>query len=177
MKSAILSVLFLSLFLIADAFSQSLPEPRQSPVGLTRMLIDDCYVKVIYGRPSVREREIFGSLVPYGEVWRTGANEATEITTTGDITFGDNLLPAGTYSLFTIPEEDTWTIILNEQLGQWGSYTYNHDRDVFRIQAESERMNEKTEMFTILLESDNDKKGRMTFEWEHTRVVIPIELQ
>ncbi len=177
MKSALLSVIFFSFLLLSDAFSQSLPEPRQSPVGLTRMIIDDCYVKVIYGRPSVREREIFGSLVPFGEVWRTGANEATELTTTGDITFGGNHLPAGTYSMFTIPGENSWTIILNEQLGQWGSYTYSQDRDVFRIQADVQKTDEKTEMFTILLESNTNSTGTMTMEWEHTRIVVPIELK
>lgn len=177
MKSVLLSVIFFSFFLVSDVFAQSLPEPRQSPVGLTRMIIDDCYVKVIYGRPSVRERDIFGSLVPFGEVWRTGANEATEITTTGDITFGGNRLPAGTYSMFTIPGEESWTIILNEQLGQWGSYTYSQERDVFRIQANVQKTHEKTEMFTILLESNTNSTGTMTMEWEHTRIVVPIALK
>jgi len=103
------------------------PPPRsgsleRSPLALAATWIDSTYVKIVYGSPRKRGREIFGALVPYSEVWRTGANEATEITTTGDLVFGGHRLPAGTYSLYTIPYPDRWTIIVNRALGQWGAF-------------------------------------------------------
>jgi hypothetical protein len=166
-------LLIFSLFpLVSEA--QTLPEPRQSPIGLTRMMMDDTYVKVVYGRPHVRDREIFGALVPFGEVWRTGANEATEITTTRDIILGDQLLKAGTYSLFTIPGKDQWTVIVSHQLGLWGSYTYSPERDAFRINMPVETPASKVNLFTMVLESKDDITGTLTMEWEHSRIVVPI---
>ncbi len=169
---------FLSLlavgFLAAPAHGQSLPEPRQSPLGLSRAMIGDVYVKVIYGRPYARDREIFGSLVPFGEVWRTGANEATEITLTGGINFGDQELEPGTYSLFTIPGQNNWTIILNKQLGQWGSYAYNRDYDLARFTIPAGEAVEYTDLFTISIEKTNDTSGHLVIEWENTRLEIPV---
>lgn len=175
MKPFLLCLILLFAFLLPDLKAQTLPEPRQSPIGMTRLMIDDCYVKVVYGRPSMRDRSIFGSLVPYGEVWRTGANEATEITTTANIRLGGQKLEAGTYSIFTIPGREQWEIIINEQLGQWGSYTYDASRDVFRLTVDAEKTDNPIEIFTILLETDSDNKGKLTLEWENTRIRIPIE--
>lgn len=169
---------FLSLitfgFLAAPVQGQSLPEPRQSPLGLSRAMLGDVYVKVIYGRPYTRNREIFGSLVPYGEVWRTGANEATEITFTGGLTIADNSLEAGTYSLFTIPNEDEWTIIINKQLGQWGSYGYNREYDVVRFNVPRQDSPEHTELFTISIDKANETTGYLVMQWERTKIEIPL---
>ncbi|MCH8556800.1 MAG: DUF2911 domain-containing protein [Balneolia bacterium] len=169
---------FLSLltfgFLAAPAQGQSLPEPRQSPLGLSRAMLGDVYVKVIYGRPYARDREIFGSLVPFGEVWRTGANEATEITFTGGLTIADHSLEAGTYSLFTIPGDDEWTIIINQQLGQWGSYGYNREYDVVRFNVPRQRSSEYNDLFTISIDKSNDTTGYLVIEWERTRIEIPL---
>lgn len=163
---------FTSYPMISEA--QTLPEPRQSPIGLSRMMMDDTYVKVIYGRPHVRDREIFGALVPFGEVWRTGANEATEITTTRDILFGEQLLKAGTYSLFTIPGKEEWTLIVSSQLGLWGSYTYSPERDILRLTLPVETTEQKVNLFTMVLESKNDITATLTMEWEYSRIVVPI---
>ena len=97
------------------------PEARQSPVAIAATTLDDgTHLKVVYSSPRKRDRRIFGALVPFGEVWRTGANEATEITATRDVLLAGHLVPAGTYAIFTVPQPDTWTIILNGVLGQWG---------------------------------------------------------
>lgn len=182
MKHLLLCLLLLSGFLslsvfVQNAEAQSLPEPRQSPLGLSRvMLDDDSYVKIVYGRPQMRDREIFGQLVPYGEVWRTGANEATEITLTQAVMIDGERLEAGTYSLFTIPGEDAWTIIINEKLGSWGAYSYDESADVMRLSAPADRTDEAVEAFTIMFEQEEDEaRARLMMRWEHTQVSVMLE--
>lgn len=94
---------------------------------------DDPVARVLYSRPQMRDREIFGSLVPYGEVWRTGANEATEITFYTDMMIEGKKIEAGTYTLFTIPKEEEWVIILNNSTHIWGAYDYFQEKDLARI--------------------------------------------
>ena len=148
-------------------------EARVSPLAMTRMRYKDTYVKITYGQPHKRDREIFGDLVPYGEVWRTGANEATEITLTGNLLVNGLLLPAGTYSIFTIPDRIKWTIIFNRELNLWGSYNYNPKLDVFRFDAPVQEAPEVTDVFTISLDQNNDR-AEMSFEWDNVRVTVPI---
>ncbi|CAM3337517.1 DUF2911 domain-containing protein [Rhodothermus bifroesti] len=171
-----------ALFLLPVAQAQDtvevVPPPRsgsleRSPLALAATWIDDTYVKIVYGSPRKRGREIFGALVPYGEVWRTGANEATEITTTGDLNFGEHRLPAGTYSLFTIPYPDRWTIIVNRALGQWGAYEYNADLDLFRFDVPVRQTDKLYEGFTITFEQEGDSTF-LYLRWDRTEVRIPI---
>ncbi|MDX1639872.1 MAG: DUF2911 domain-containing protein, partial [Balneolaceae bacterium] len=128
-----------------------------------------------YGQPYKRGRDIFGGLEAYGEVWRTGANEATELTTTRDILFAGNPLEAGTYALFTIPGKDQWTIILNSQLGQWGAFEYDSSYDVLRVDVDRVKKKEITEAFTIEFEEVQNDSTSITMEWDSTQVKIPIE--
>jgi hypothetical protein len=95
----------------------------------------DTYIKITYCQPRTRGREIFGALVPYGQVWRTGANEATEITLTKDVFINGMMITAGTYSVFTIPDKEKWVIIFNKELGLWGSYNYNYKNDLIRFEV------------------------------------------
>lgn len=171
-----------ALFLLPVAQAQDtvevVPPPRsgsleRSPLALAATWIDDTYVKIVYGSPRKRGREIFGALVPYGEVWRTGANEATEITTTGDLSFGKHRLPVGTYSLFTIPYPDRWTIIVNRALGQWGAYEYNADLDLFRFDVPVRQTDKLYEGFTITFEQEGDSTF-LYLRWDRTEVRIPI---
>lgn len=148
-------------------------ESRLSPLAMARMRYKDTYVKITYGQPLKRGREIFGSLVPYGEVWRTGANEATEITLTGNLLVNGLLLQAGTYSIFTIPDRIKWTIIINRELNLWGSYNYNPKLDVLRFEAPVQESSEVVEAFTITLDQSNDR-AEMTFQWDRVRVTVPI---
>ncbi|NNE34204.1 MAG: DUF2911 domain-containing protein, partial [Rhodothermales bacterium] len=105
-----------------------------SPMAIAAVTLDDgTYVKIVYSSPRKRGREIFGGLVPYGEVWRTGANEATELTVTNGVLLNGNVLAAGTYALFTIPGDEQWTVIINRNLGQWGAYDYDPEADVVRF--------------------------------------------
>ncbi len=170
-----LAVILGILSIGANTFAQEPLKPRPSPLELVTMKYEDTYVKITYCRPSKKGRDIFGALVPYGEVWRTGANEATEITITGDIKIGNHELKAGTYSLFTIPEEEEWTIIINSDLGQWGAFRYNTEHDVLRFQAKTVKTDQVYEPFTIEFEQNGAQKTNLLLIWDRTRVIIPIE--
>jgi hypothetical protein len=166
----------LSLIIFENSHAQEALKPRLSPLEVVTLKYEDTYIKITYGRPHKKGRDIFGDLAPYGEVWRTGANEATEITTTKDIKIGGKKLPQGTYTLFTIPYRDRWTIILNEELGQWGAYNYNSEKDILRFDVPVTRMDELYEPFTIEFEQ-NENSANILMMWEHTKVSIPIEFQ
>lgn len=129
-------------------------------------------IVVTYGRPYKKGREIFGSLVKYGEVWRTGADEATQITFKKDMTFGGKPVKAGTYTLFTIPTESTWTVILNSQLKQWGAFDYNKykDKDVLQVSVPSKKLDTPVEQMTTRVDKNN-----LIIEWDQTQVSIPVE--
>lgn len=146
-------------------FSQ---EVVQSP----RITTQGKNVKISYGQPSKRDRVIFGQLVPYGEVWRTGANEATEITFTKNAIFGGKPVKKGTYTLFTIPGQTEWTFILNSELNQWGAYKYNEikSKDVLQIKARASTSGASKEKLTISLPS-----GKLVLEWDKTKVEVPIK--
>lgn len=162
-------------FFSGTVVAQEAITPRPSPAAIITMKYDDTYVKLTYSQPHKRGRNIFGGLVPYGHVWRTGANEATEITLTGDLLVNGDTLKAGTYSIFTIPGREKWTIIINEEVGQWGAYNYNQDSDVMRFEVSAENTgNVVWEPFTIAFEQRNDKADLLMM-WDQTRISIPIE--
>ena len=129
-------------------------------------------LEITYGQPSKRERVIFGGLVPYDSVWRTGANEATEIKFSKDAVFGGKKIKAGTYTLFTIPSEKSWEIILNKQLGQWGAYEYEKykRRNVLKTKASVYTLSDVKEKFTISIVRDT-----VRFEWDKTGVAVPVK--
>lgn len=133
-------------------------------------------IKVIYSRPLKKGRAVFGSLVPYDKVWRTGANEATEIRLYQDMMFGDKEIKAGTYTLFTIPGSSEWTIILNSDTDVWGAYSYKEENDVVRIKVPVSSGNESLEAFSIAFKQDSEEKIDMVLGWDTTRVKIPFTL-
>lgn len=155
------------------ADSVVLPRPRTSPVAVASHKTPNNYIKVVYGQPFKRGREIFGVMEPYGQVWRTGANEATEITFTKDVRFGGKPLKAGTYTLFTIPNKDKWTVILNSELGQWGAFGYDAAKNVVTLDAPVANLGEMYEAFTVRFE---DAKGgaNLCLLWDKTRVAVPL---
>lgn len=176
----------------ATAAAQDLhPSRRPSPVGIAKAHLGGTYVKVTYGRPYMRGRAIFGDpasgqafLVPWGELWRTGANEATEITVTGPVTVAGETLPAGTYSVFTVPGPETWTVRLNSQLGMdgtgrldpaTGQFTPSYDpaEDVLQVQVPVSTLDEPVDQFTIGFEPVR-APTHMVLRWERTEVRIPM---
>jgi len=153
------------------------PDRRKSPIAIAQTTHNpsDTYIKIVYGQPYKNDRQIFGELVPYGEVWRTGANEATELTTTQNISFGGNTLDAGTYALFTIPRKDNeWTIILNNELGQWGAFEYDSNHDVLRVDVPSQSTEKVTEALTIRFSDIQGDSTNIIMTWDKTEVKIPI---
>ncbi len=170
----------LLLYLVAStlpALAQDAVKPRPSPLAIVSSRYKDTYVKLTYSQPHKNGRAIFGSLVPYGQVWRTGANEATEITITRDIKINGADLKAGSYSLFTIPGKDTWTVILNADLGLWGAYNYNAKLDVLRFEVPVTPVTEFVyEAFTILIDPRN-AKADLVLAWDKTKIIIPLQFQ
>jgi hypothetical protein len=165
---------FVYLFLLAQFVdAQETLKLRPSPLAISSVRYKDHYLKITYSQPQKRKRKIFGELVPFGQVWRTGANEATEITTTRDILIDSTLLKAGTYSLFTIPERDKWTIIINSDVGLWGAYNYNPQKDLWRFDVPVQSSDETYEPFTIILDHRNELAD-LLIVWDDTKVSIPI---
>ena len=169
LHTALTFLLFITVFPSVQA--QEALEPKPSPMAVATMKKDDAYVKIVYSRPHKRDRKIFGALEPYGKVWRLGANEATEITLTQDMTFGGKPLTAGTYSMYAIPEEDRWTIIFNSALGEWGAYNYDKSKDVMRLEVPTQKAEETYQPFTIMF---NEEGTEMTMVWDTTKVVVPV---
>lgn len=159
---------FVAFLLIAicayPAFAQNVLSPRGKAQSGN--------VSVDYGQPSKRGRVIFGGLEPYGQVWRTGANEATTITFKKDGIFGGKPVKAGTYTLFTVPREKDWDIILNSKLGQWGAYEYEKIKgsDVLQVTVPSTHTKDVTEVFTITVQQD-----ALILDWDQTRVSVPMK--
>jgi hypothetical protein len=175
-KIAKLAMLMTLLFSFVPLFAQNFSELDNSPVDIETFPRrgNDKVVKVVYSRPQVNGREVMGNLVKYGKIWRTGANEATEITFYKEVKIGSKKVKAGTYTLFTIPEKDHWTVILNSELNQWGAYTYNEANDVLRIKATVSKSPTLIEAFSITLEK-SAKGANLYMGWENTIVTLPIE--
>lgn len=162
----LLIVLF-ALLLNNGLFAQ---EKRASPLVNKTDSFENIEVKINYGETSMKGREIFGNLVPYGKVWRTGANEASVIEFNKDVKLNGKLVKAGKYSLYTIPGEEKWTIILNSIWDQWGAYNYDESKDVIRFEVEAEEV-EKHEKLNITL----SKEGMIQIIWEETMVEFQLE--
>lgn len=154
-----------TMFVTTEAAAQA-KSPHETVTGKD--------VSVRYGRPYKKGREIFGGLEKFGKVWRTGADSATQITFTKDATFGGKPVKAGTYTLFTIPNEKEWTVILNSQLGQWGAYSYDKfkDKDVLQVTVPAKKLDAVVEQHTIRFTPKND----LIIEWDQTQVTVPIKI-
>ena len=171
--------LALCALLAAPVFAQDRDAtlPRVSPNASAGFTIGVTDISVQYGAPSVRERTIFGDLVPYDEVWRTGANEATAITFSTDVFVEGQALDAGTYGLFTVPGQTSWTIIFNEAPEQWGAYQYDEAKDVLRVQVTPQQASERETMAfsfdNLALAADRDAVD-LVLHWADVRVPVTI---
>ncbi|MEG9328486.1 DUF2911 domain-containing protein [Salinimicrobium catena] len=150
-----------------------------SPEDTVTFQQDELILEVFYNRPYKKERQIFGGLVPYGEVWRTGANEATTFTTNKDIYVDGSLLPAGKYTLWTIPMEESWKVIFNSEMYPWGITADEKpsrvpEYDVLTVEVPSKRTDEPVEQFTIDFTTAYDFI-QMNFVWDRTLVRVPIK--
>jgi hypothetical protein len=166
-------------FLAASAPAQTpaIDFPSPSPACTLKQRVGVTDIEVEYSRPGIKGRPIFGGLVPYGQVWRTGANAATKITFSTDVKLNGTAIPAGTYALFTIPGQDSWTIIINKGAAQWGAFQYDEKADVARFQATPIEMAEKIETFTIEFNQIRDESALLNLVWDHTVVPIHVDIE
>lgn len=152
-------------------------EPRKSPHDKTSVTLGGKDISISYGRPYLKGREVFGhDLVPYGQVWRTGADEATKLTTDADIMIGDLKVPKGSYALFTIPNKGNWTLIVNKTADQWGAFKYDASEDLGHTELNVSDLRSPVEQFTMTLKRTSDKQATLTLEWEKTEASTTIRL-
>jgi hypothetical protein len=161
--------------LAASGQEPALEFPKASPPALVREQVGLTTIEIEYSRPSAKGRQIFGGLVPYDTVWRTGANAATKITFDTEVTFGGTPVSAGSYALFTIPGQNEWTVVLNENTEQWGAYGHEESKDVARIQVKPAKVAEPIETLTIGLGNLRSDSAVLNIAWETTRVPVKIQ--
>jgi Protein of unknown function (DUF2911) len=162
-----------ALACLTIAWAQQPPQDksqRPSPPGSADCAVKGKKITITYSRPSLRGRKM-ETLAPDGKVWRTGANEATTLTTEGDLDIGGAKVPAGTYTLYTLPSADTWKLIINKQTGQWGT-EYHQEQDLARVDMKKTEIVVAVEQFTIALDQDSNDSCDLELEWEHTRLTV-----
>jgi Protein of unknown function (DUF2911) len=174
MKNSLI-LLTLSLLFSSVAISQKLP--ARSPKSTLKQKVGLCDITIEYSRPSARNRAIFGNLVPYKEVWRLGANECTKISITQPLIFGRSVLDTGTYAIFAIPQEDgKWDIIFNTDHKQWGSMSYDSEKDAVRVIGGASK-NEHTESFEISINRISNYGATILIRWEGLKVEVPFTVE
>ena len=169
--SRITALLFSAFVLFSlNGHAQDDKSKRASPPAEVSGTVEGTDITINYSRPSVKGRTIFGELEPYGEVWRTGADEATTFEVSSDVEIEGKPLPAGKYALFTIPTEDEWTIIFNKTAEQWGAFKYDEAEDALRVEVTPEETDELTEQLTFEIGDD----GEVTMMWANTAVSFDV---
>lgn len=182
MKPTIITFAFmLVLLMVTVTNAQDAPRMDKSPLDFAYMPYnyphdggDKLIGRVIYSRPAKNDREIFGKLIKYDKVWRLGANEATEITFYQDVTFGEKKVKAGTYSLFVIPGEKSWTFIVSSQQHLWGAYSYDKGKDVARTEVKTGKTENTVENLSIKFTEEGEGKGALNVYWDDVHVAVPI---
>ncbi len=171
-KSVLLSlaIVFSILFSIT-ANAQEDKSKRKSPPAVANKKVNGVDIKIDYSQPAKNDRLIWGGLVKYDKVWRTGANEATTFDISADVKVQGKLLKAGKYALFTIPGKEKWTIIFNSVPNQWGAYSYDQSKDVLRVEADATYGNPVVEKFTIDI-ADN---GVVSLKWDDMVTKFKVE--
>ena len=150
--------------------------PQPSPTAKLTQTVGLTEVTVDYSRPGMKGRAIFGDLVPFGTIWRTGANASTKITFSDDVKLGGKEIPAGTYALYSIPGETDWTIIVHNNLTLWGAGGYDEADDLVRFTVKPTKTQATHESFTIDIHSFDANKATISLMWENTKVDLPLEV-
>ncbi|HEU4520679.1 MAG TPA: DUF2911 domain-containing protein [Thermoanaerobaculia bacterium] len=173
MKKTLPTLPLTAAICLVAAMAMAQDKKPLSPPAKAEARIGGKTVTVNYNAPSKRNRVIMGELVPYGKVWRTGANAATTLTTEADVMIGNLHVPAGKYTLFTIPGEKEWTLIVNKQTGQWGT---NHDasQDLGRVKMTVKPLKNTVETFAIDVKPGAASNGVLTMSWENTEASVPL---
>lgn len=177
MRRSLASLFVLALFSSMVFAQQQDKSKRPSPPGTAEITIAGKKITINYSRPKIKDpktgavRKIYGGLVPYGQVWRTGANEATELITEADLTIGGVAVPKGKYTLFTIPDEKGWKLVINKQTGQWGT-DYDAKQDLARVDMKTELIEIPIEQFTISFMEKGTNGATLRMDWEKTRAWV-----
>lgn len=171
--AALASSALLSTSALAD--TAKLEFPAASPACKLKQRIGITDIEIEYSRPSAKGREIFGNLVPFDKVWRTGANAATKLVFSTAVKLNGNEIPAGTYALMTIPGKNEWTVIINKGSEQWGAYKYDEKTDLLRFKVKPVKLARAVETFTIDFQQIRDDSAQLDIAWDKTE--IPIELK
>jgi len=167
-----------STVIVAAVIASALPAmaQRKSPHETISAEIDGAKITIAYGRPYAKQRKIWGGLVPYGEAWRTGADEATLLTIDKAIVLGGTTLPAGKYSLYTLPAEGSAKLIVNKQTGQWGT-VYQEKEDLARIDMKKEALDKPVEQFTMEVAKSPSGGGVLKLKWEDREYSVPFMVE
>ncbi|GAA4974729.1 DUF2911 domain-containing protein [Algibacter aquimarinus] len=173
-----LSIIALGL-LLYSVFVENIFASRLSPKDNVKFELNDLKLKVFYNRPSKKDREIFGALVPFNQVWRTGANEATTFETNETLEVDGMPLPAGKYTLWTVPKDSIWTVIFNSKQYSWGvdnemKPMWDPNYDALKIDVPVEKLNSNVEQFTIAFDNSTDNLF-LTMAWDDTKVSVPLK--
>jgi len=163
-------ITFLMLAMVTAVSAVLAQDKPASPQATVEGKVGAAKVKIVYCQPSARGRKIMGGLVPYGEVWRTGANDATTIEFDKPVKIEGKDLAAGKYALFTIPNENQWTIIINKESKQWGAFKYKKEEDVLRVDVKPTKTDSPVEAFNISLGKDE-----VLMKWENTAVAFKVK--
>ena len=176
MKKLVGGVLSVLVALVAFPAAAQLELPAPSPAAKVSQVVGVTEISVDYSSPAVKGRKVWGDLVPWDKVWRTGANASTKITFKRDVTFGGKPVPAGTYAIVTVPAQQGWTVVLNKELGLFGGgKTYDTKDDVVRVSATTTEIPNR-ERLTFLFSNPPDEQTSLDLEWEKLRVSVPIQV-
>ena len=159
---------------ILFAVGQSIETPQPSPTQTLKQNFGLSSITLTYSRPAIKGRKVFGDLVPFGKVWRTGANSATKIEFGDDVTIGGTKIPKGEYGLITIPDKDVWTVIISKQLDITGPAAYKPENDLVRTTVKPVALKDVVESFTIQFANLKPSSCEMQLMWENTFVTVPI---
>jgi len=172
MKKILVSAVAITGFALLSTAQVKMPAP--SPTQTVKQEFAIGSVTLTYSRPSAKDRKIYGDLVPYNKLWRTGANAATRIVFSDPVEMGGKMIDTGTYVLYTIPGADSWEVILNKGLGNWGIDGYKETEDVARFKVPSSKIKNKIETFTMEFSNVTPTSCSLEIKWENTAVSIPV---
>jgi Protein of unknown function (DUF2911) len=178
-----LSIAVLVVLVVSFAAAQKDKSKRPSQPGTAEVTLDGHKITVDYSRPKMADpktgqpRKIFGGVVPYDQVWRTGANEATSLKTDTDLDIGGTTVPAGSYTLYTLPKADTWTLIISKKTGQWGIPYPGESEDLARIPMKGGKVDKIVDPFTISLDKKSETEAVLHLAWESTDEWVPVKLK
>lgn len=171
----LLKLIFTALFLLSTVvMNAQISKPSLSPRIITQQQVGMVNVKLDYGQPNRQNRKIFGELIPFDKIWRTGANSSTKISFDKEVQLANNTIPQGTYGLYTIPEQDQWTIIVHKKNDLWGAAGYESSNDLIRFKIPVKRIKDTVETLSIHFENFNTNGGDMVITWENCKIIIPL---